>query len=226
MKCLARGPRRLLLQAALILAAVMAPVAQAFPDDEARRAILELREQLRQATSQNRQTQLRLADQIEALKQEVASLRGKVEQLSFQNSSQQDNNPASGGNAGVDPQEQAAYDVPASQFRSGAYGDAAKGFALFLEAYPDSPLAADARFFHGSSLYATKGFKNAIQSLQTLVKNEPEHARAPDALLVIAASQTELNDLKSARATLQRIVKDYPGANAAATAKDRLKLLQ
>jgi len=225
MKCLTHGPRRYLLQAAIILSAVMAPVAQAFPDDEARRAILELREQLRQLTTQNRQVQLRLADQIDTLKQEIASLRGKVEQLSFQ-SGQQASPLSSGAAAGIDPQEQAAYEVPTSQYRNGAYGDAVKGFGLFLEAYPDSPLAGDARFFHGSSLYATKSFKNAIQSLQTFVKNDPDHARAPDALMVIATSQMELNDMKSARGTLQRIAKDYPNTNAAATAQDRLKLLK
>jgi len=43
---------------------------------------------------------------------------------------------------------------------------------------------------------------------------------------VIAASQIELNDMAGAKASLQKIVKDYPQTSAAETAKSRLKLLQ
>ena len=59
-----------------------------------------------------------------------------------------------------------------------------------------------------------------------MVQQSPDHARAPDALLVIAASQTELNNIPGAKTTLERIVKTYPKSNAAETAKSRLKLLQ
>jgi TolA-binding protein len=61
--------------------------------------------------------------------------------------------------------------------------------------------------------------------MQSLVKNRPDDPRAPDALLVVAADQIELNDMKSAKASLQRIIKDYPGSASAETAKSRLKLL-
>ncbi len=57
-------------------------------------------------------------------------------------------------------------------------------------------------------------------------QNHPEHARAPDALLIVAAAQIEQNNLSGARDTLQRIVEKYPQSNAAQTAQERLKLLQ
>ena len=53
-----------------------------------------------------------------------------------------------------------------------------------------------------------------------------QNVRAPDALLVMAASQVELNDKKSARATLERIVNEYGQAPAAQTARERLELLR
>ncbi|MGE8637259.1 MAG: tol-pal system protein YbgF, partial [Achromobacter sp.] len=53
-----------------------------------------------------------------------------------------------------------------------------------------------------------------------------DNARAPDALLIIAGGQIELNNRAGAKASLQRIVRDYPNAPAAATAKSRLQLLQ
>jgi tol-pal system protein YbgF len=217
------------LSAAALLALTLAtPAAQAFSDDEARRAILELRTQIKQINEQNQQARLQLADQMDLLHQEIASLRGRVEELSQRG-------PSAGGNAGHanapqtpqagDPQEQAVYEAAADQYRNGRYKEAAASFSAFIQSYPDSDLSGDAQFYLGSSQYASKDFKNSIQTMQTLVKNRPEDPRAPDALLVVAADQIELNDMKSAKASLQRIIKDYPGSPSAETAKSRLKLL-
>ena len=212
--------------AALLLAFAGMPAAHAFSDDEARRAILELREQVRQMSEQNLQARMQLADQIETLRSEVASLRGKVEHLNWQAQQAARNAEAeqSGPQVG-DPIEQAAFDAAMEQFRGGKYAEAATGFSDFMAARPSSTLATEAQFYRGSSLYATRKFKDAADTLQALVQSRPDDARAPDALLVVAASQIELNAIKGARATLQKIVKDYPQSNAAQTAKERLKLL-
>ncbi len=44
--------------------------------------------------------------------------------------------------------------------------------------------------------------------------------------LAAAGATVIVNDLPAARASLQRIVKEYPDTHAAETAKSRLKLLQ
>ncbi|HET8597115.1 MAG TPA: tol-pal system protein YbgF [Castellaniella sp.] len=215
---------------ALIALMLAAPAAHAFTDDEARRAILELRTQIQQMREQNQQARLQLADQMDMLHQEIATLRGRVEEL---NQTARSNSGAANGPAnapqtatqGGDPQQQAAYQAAADQYRNGKYKEAASGFATFVQSYPDSELATDAQFYLGSSQYASKDFKNSIQTMQDLVKDHPDDARAPDALLVVAADQIELNDMKGAKASLQRIIKDYPKSSAAETAKSRLKLL-
>jgi len=214
---------------ALSISALFALPAHAFSDDEARRAILELRAQFQQATDQNRQARLQLADQIENLRHEVASLRGKLEKINWElevsRRAGQDQSPSSTTRVS-DPAEQAAFEGTMGLFRGGKYKEAADGFAQFLRSYPDSQLAPEARFYRGSSLYANKDFKGSIQELQEMVKNSPQDPRAADALLVIAASQIEQNDVAGAKASLQRIIKDYPETSAAETAKSRLKLLQ
>lgn len=221
--------RTKLLSAALSLSALIASPAHAFADDEARRAILELRDQIKQMTDLSRQVRLQQADQIEMLQQEVAKLRGQLEQVNWQQSMQQRaaDDQASGKSKQVaDPQEQAAFEGPAGLFRSGKYKEAADSFTQFLQSYPNSQLAPEARFYQGSSRYAIKDFKGSIQGLQQLVRDTPDDPRASDALLVIAANQVELNDMAGAKASLQRIVKQYPNSSAAETAKSRLKLLQ
>lgn len=199
----------------------------AFADDEARRAILELRQQMRQMNEQNQQAKLLLADQIETMRQEIAQLRGKVETLGWQTSREQpQQNNQQQASLISDPQEQAAYEAAMDLYRSGQYQEAASSFGTFIEAYPNSSQITDVRFYEGSSLYATKRFSAAIQKLQALVSNNSSSERAPDALMVIASSQVEMNDLPSAQNTLQRIANEYPNSPAAETARNRLKLLQ
>ncbi len=209
---------------AIVLALAATP-AHAFSDDEARRAIIDLRAQIKQINEQNQQARLHLADQIDMMRQEIAGLRGQIEQLSRRppTGNQPANAPQDRQTA--DPQEQAAYQAAADLYRSGKYPEAASAFAAFTQAYPDSELSGDARFYLGSSQYATRDFKESVKTMQDLVQARPQDPRAPDALLVAAASQIEINDLAGAKASLQRIIKDYPDTSAAETAKSRMKLL-
>ena len=218
--------RRIAVAVAIAISAVSFP-AHAFSDDEARKAILELREQIKRMSEQNQQARLQLADQLELLRQEVANLRGQVEQARWQLRTQ-GGDTAAGGPAGpsvADPQEQAAFETPMNLFREGKYQQASTSFDDFLQAYPNSSMAADARFYQGSARYAAKDFKGSVAVLQQMLQDTPDHSRAPDALLVMAASQTEQNNLKGAKASLERIIKDYPNSKAAETARSRLKLM-
>ena len=219
--------RRAALAAALSSILGSAP-AHAFADDEARRAILDLREQIRTLVEQSRQIRVQQADQIESLQQEVARLRGEVERLGhLSQRNAQSSAPASESSIQVaDPAEQAAYDQAMQSFRAGQYREASVGLTQFIQAYPQSALVHEARFYRGSALYAIKDFKGSISGLEAMLNAAPTDPRAPDALLVIAASQVELNDLSGARTSLQRIVKEYPATHAAETAKSRLQLLQ
>lgn len=220
--------RRTVLAGTLSLSLFNAP-AHAFADDEARRAILDLREQLQTLVDQSRQIRVRQADQIDTLQQEVARLRGEVERLTHLAERNRQSAGSSGSESSIqvsDPAEQAAYDQAMQSFRAGQYQAASQELTQFIQSYPQSALVHEARFYRGSSLYATKDFRGSISGLEAMIKAAPSDPRAPDALLVIAASQVELNDLQGARTSLQRIVKEYPGTHAAETAKSRLQLLQ
>lgn len=198
--------------------------ANAFADDDARKAIVELRQQIKTMQEANQRARIQLADQIEALEHEVMRLRGDMEQLGR----------PGGANGGArapdakseDPREQAAFDQSMESFRKGQYKETIDTLMAFMTLYPDSKLAPTALFYLGSSRYAQKDFKGAMTQLQGMVQKYPDQARAPDALLVIAGCQIELNNRPGAKATLQRIVKDYKGTPAADTATKRLQLLQ
>jgi len=201
----------------------------AFADDDARKAIVELRQQIKILTEANQRARLQLADQIEALEQEVVRLRGDMEQLGRPSSGPGSPGGTSGARApdakSADPREQSAFDQSIESFRKGQYKEATENLTAFLTLYPDSKLTPTAQFYLGSSRFASKDFKGAITTLDVMVKRYPRETRAPDALLLIAGSQIELNNRPAAKATLQRIVQEYKGTPAADTAAKRIPLL-
>jgi tol-pal system protein YbgF len=210
----------------LMSSVLLSQSALAFTDDEARKAILDLRQQIRTMNEANQRARIQLSDQIEALGQEIVRLRGDLEQLG---------RPAgAGGAAGgrpadprsQDPREQAAFEQSIESFRKAQYKETVQNLTAFLTLYPDSKLAPTAQFYLGSSRFAMKDFKGAITTLQAMVQKFPTEPRAADALLMVASSQIELNNRAGAKTTLQRIVKDYKGTPAADTATKRLPLLQ
>lgn len=253
---------RLVGSSLVVLAALAAPPASAlFGDDEARKAILDLRKQVQDMEKRVQDAQgkgsdlggrmdrlegaqrgqLELANQLDALRQDIAKLRGQVDSLANELANAQKRNkdyytdidarlkklePSSvsvdGRPAMVDRSEQAAFDAAISQFRSSDFRGAAVSLQSFIGRYPASPYAAAAYYWLGNSQYQLKDYKGAISSQQMVVDKYADSTRAPDALLNIAASQIELNDRRSARATLQRIIKDYPETDAAKLAKERL----
>jgi tol-pal system protein YbgF len=218
--------RKISLSVVLVSGALLSQSALAFTDDEARKAILELRQQVRTMNEANQRARIQLSDQIEALGQEIVRLRNDIEQLGRP--------AAAGGAAGgraadprsQDPREQAAFDQSMESFRKAQYKETVQNLTAFLTLYPDSKLAPTAQFYLGSSRYAMKDYKGAITTLQAMVQKYPKEPRAADALLMVASCQIELNNRAGAKTTLQRIVKDYKGTPAAETATKRLPLLQ
>jgi tol-pal system protein YbgF len=205
-----------------------------FSDDEARKAILDLRKSL--AT-----TQLELQGQIEKLKTDNAELRGKIEDLEKQsediNSSQKtyyqdlDNRLGNfeprtvtieGVSGTIQPGEKKAYDDALKAFQSGNLKKADEGFSAFAAKYSKSPYLPLALYWGGNSKYANKDYAGAINQLQSLIKKYPNHPRIPAALVTLGNSQLESGNKAAAKKTFSDIIAKYPDTEAA---KDAQQLL-
>ena len=216
-----------------------------FGDDEARRAILELRQRvdaLQQANqragersgdevSQLRRSLLDLQAQIEALRTEQASLRGQNEQLLRDVAERlRQFEPVAvnvdGREFRADPAEKRDFEAALAVFRSGKFPEAATAFGNFVRQYPQSGYVPSARFWLGNAQYATRDYKEAIANFKGLLAAAPDHARAPEAALSIANCQIELKDTRAARKTLEDLLRAYPQSEAAAAAKERLARLK
>ncbi|WP_411882262.1 tol-pal system protein YbgF [Polaromonas sp. YR568] len=247
--------------AATVAAGLLAFNAHAglFEDDEARRAILDLRQkvdaaqlrtadELRKTTEDNaqlRRSLLDLSNQIEALRNELATMRGQNENLARNVAEMQrtQKDLTTGvderlrkfepGKVNVDgkefvaePAERQEFEAALATLRKGDFAAAQTSFLAFMKRYPQTGYRASALFWLGNAQYALRNYRDAVTNFRSLVTAEPDHMRAPEAMLSLANCQVELKDMKSARRTLEDLVKAYPQAEAASVAKERLAKLK
>jgi len=127
--------------------------------------------------------------------------------------------------ANADPQQiqadyQAAYALLSPEQRR--YDDAAKAFSVFLENYPQSPLAANAQYWLAEAYYVSQQNDQSLQAFNKVVSDYPDSPKVPGALYKIGRLELVKGNQDAAKKALQRVVKDYPTAPAAGLAKELL----
>lgn len=215
-----------------------------FEDDEARRAILDLRQRVDRQGEEIQNFQRSLLEQqnqFEALRQETARLRGEKEELTQELRRAQELSqgvddrlkkfePTTVKVDGVefvaDPAETKAYEEALAVFRKGDFGAASTVFNDFIKRNPKSGYVLPSLFWLGNAQYANRNYTNAISNFNTLLSKAPNHMRAAESMLSVANCQLELKDIKAARKTLGDVVKAYPHTEAAAAASERLAKLK
>lgn len=230
-----------------------------FGDDEARKAILELRQKVeasqqaneaanaetRESNAATRRSLLDLSNQIEQLRAELARLRGQNEQLAREVSELQ--RLQKDVQAGVDerlrkveplridhdglsftaaPNEKRDFDAAMDLLRKSEFGPAVGAYNTFLQRYPVSGYRPSVLYWLGNAQYASRAYKESVESHRRLVTEFPTHMRTPEAMLAMANSQIELKDARGSRRTLEDLVKAYPTSEAAAAGRERLARLR
>jgi tol-pal system protein YbgF len=253
----------------LLLSAFAATAfAQLFDDNEARRRIELLRQQVeahRKATDEridkaeaaaasaaDRSALLDIANQLEALRGEIAKMRGqlevlgnqadtaearqkqlyldidtrlrKLEQAAEKQAQAPEKPPAPPvvDSGEPTPAEVKAYQAALDQFKLGNYTLAVAAMQGFLVTYPSSSLAANAQYWIGMAHSGQRDYKSAIAAQRKLLATWPESPKAPDAMLSIASAQETMGDRNSARKTMEELIAKYPGSSSATSAKQRL----
>lgn len=231
--------------AAALVALSFAGQAAAFADDDARRAILELREtvkNLQKDLDLSRNAQMQLMSEITKLQNRSSQLTGRVEELTnaleVEKRSTRELYGAldkrlaafepqmvviNGEAVQVEPKEKAAYDAAVLLLQDSKYKEAAKAFERFADKWPQSPYRPDAIFWWGSAAFAAEQYKTVISSQNQLIREYPKSVRAADAMLLVGSAQAAAGNVNAARATMQKVVKNYPGTDAAKSAEERLK---
>lgn len=248
-----------------------------FDDDEARKAILDLRQQVSSITAtvntnltvvqqknadeiaQLRKSMFELQNQIDRQKGDISQLRGdnevlarnladmQIRQKDMLQSSEQKLQAVEQRSQAVeqkltkldpvkivldgrefmaDPTEKRDFDAAFALFRTGDFVKSQKALYDFIQRYPSSGYSASALYWLGNAQYSNRDYKEAIINFRSMISKNPDHMRAPEALLSIANCQLEMKDPKSAKKTLEDLMKVYPKSEAAFAGVERLRTLK
>jgi tol-pal system protein YbgF len=195
-----------------------------FDDNEARKAILDIRTQLDATIKTVEQQQNRITE----LNQELSKLRGQNEQL--QNTvntltAQQDSGFESI-NARLiklepmNPEQlaQFEFDEALAFIQNSNYAAAYKAFDKYAKKYPASEQQALVEFWRATAAYGTRNYTAAIAGFGRFLKQNPSHEKRPDALLTLGSAQIETGKKPEGQATLKQLISEFPNSDAAKTA--------
>jgi tol-pal system protein YbgF len=231
----------------LFAAALPMPVhAGMFDDEEARNRIEQLRVEMtdlgKRADTVSR-NQIDFANQVEAIKTDIAKLRGQIEVLTYELEAAQkrqkdfyvdlDNRlrkleqpPAEAKveAAKADPaQETRDYEAALAGLKTSKFREAGASFVTFIKTYPNSSLAASAHYWGGYAHAQARDHAVAAELFGKFAAGWSNDDRAPGALESRVASLEAGKDIKAARATLEQLAERYPNSEAGKRAKLRLK---
>ena len=119
--------------------------------------------------------------------------------------------------------ERENYRAAFNLLRHGNYGESARAFDQFLAVFPSSPLADNAQYWLGETLYAQRQYLAALRAFQRLVESYPGSSQLPETILKIGYCNHELQQWDAAREALRRVVREFPATTAARLAIRRLE---
>lgn len=204
-----RKARRLVLLLALIGA--QQTHAALFDDDEARRQIKDLTTQTNERVDTLSKAQIDLANQIQALREENAKLRGSLETLNFELESakkrQQDFYIDLDGRL----RKLETQPAPAAAASDGTPPPADDSSAGETTKKPVSDPAAESREYEAAlNLFKANKIKEASTSFDTFVKAHPDSTLAPNAQYWLGNAYYALRDCKKAIDAHKVVVGKWP----------------
>ena len=126
----------------------------------------------------------------------------------------------------VEEKDVLAFNEAESLSKSAKHKEAFAAFDLFLKEHPTSRLVPDALYGMGYSQFALKNYKSSIATQQKLVLMHPESVKVADALYNMANSQIQISQIASAKKTLKDLIEKHPNAEIIPSAQKRLKTLE
>ena len=120
-----------------------------------------------------------------------------------------------------------AYELAKAQYEKGQWHDALNAFRQFTKKYRDSAIYVPAAHYYMAECHFKLGdYTRAIDEYEHVVKNYPQHQKAPGALLRKAEVLLEANDKASAKDTYKQLIEKYSRSEEAKKAHRKLAALK
>jgi len=98
-------------------------------------------------------------------------------------------------------------------------------FTTVIKHYPRSPYIERARYFTGIAYYQDGRYDTSIGQFRDFVNRYPRGKYTSSAMLSLALAYAQVKDQANARATLKRVIANYPGTSEAGIAQATIKSL-
>lgn len=115
------------------------------------------------------------------------------------------------------------YASALAHYQSGNLGQAVLEFTDLIAGFPKHPLAEDAQFWIGAAYFAEQDFRQALLEFRKVIDQYPTGKKAPDALYKIGLSYRSLFEAEPAREVWERLIRDFPGSEAARLARSSMR---
>ncbi|MDD0927639.1 tol-pal system protein YbgF [Xylella fastidiosa subsp. multiplex] len=126
----------------------------------------------------------------------------------------------------ISNEERIAYNVAFDALKNSKYADAAELFISFLQLYPNGVYTPNAIYWLGESYYAMHDFVSAEAQFRSLLSRYPTHDKASGSLLKEALCQANQGKNDDAQHSLEQVLSQYPGTDAARLAQERLQSMK
>ena len=121
---------------------------------------------------------------------------------------------------------QAAYERGKAAFRKSDMEETAKELSRFMAMNPDPTTSLDAQFFLGVAYNQLKRHDKAVPLLQHFADEDKKSKTRDYAMLLLAQSYQETNQLEKAAETVRAAMADYPASQFAAQFRGRLSTVK
>lgn len=115
--------------------------------------------------------------------------------------------------------EDKLYGFAKKSFDQENFETARDAFEKFIETYPDSDKADNARFWIGEVYYNEEWYEKAILEYQEVIDNYPEGNKVPAAYLKQGISFQKLGETGNAKLVLKELIRKFPDATEADVAQ-------
>jgi tol-pal system protein YbgF len=106
--------------------------------------------------------------------------------------------------------------------REGNPAEARAKFTSVLKDYSENQYSDNARFWLGETYYKEGNYEDAILSYEELFKNNPKSDKIPGAMLKQGLAFYSLNDKKTGKIILEKLIEKYPDSEPAKLAKKKI----
>ncbi len=115
----------------------------------------------------------------------------------------------------LDPEARKAYERALGLVQGKKYADGIEALSAFMAKYPDHPYVENASYWKGEAYFAQGDHTRAAAEFESIVTRPALGLKTPDALLKLGMCQDKLGQPDKARASYERLLREFPKSEAA-----------